>query len=185
MRQVRRVQDVRRPSPISRAIAAREDPPHFEEMPMNAFALRAAFGPAPDMHHAAGVAHRLRRPTPDAQRPSNGQPRGALRPVLLATALLAGALHPAHAGTVYYIDLTNAAPGAIVAFDVAQPGTERFHSVLPGHAPLPGDGAAATITVRKGDGGCLRDLRVRFADGRSRTHRNFDLCATPAVAFEL
>jgi len=109
---------------------------------------------------------------------------GAVRG-LLATAMLAGALHPAHAATVYYLDLVNASPSAVVAFDVAPAGSGRFHSVLSGHAPLHGDGAAATVAIRKGDSGCLRDLRVRFADGRLRTHRYFDVCRFPLLAFDL
>lgn len=150
---------------------------------MNAFALSAGFGPLTHSHDVAAAARLLWRWN-DARRLRSGAVRSALR-ALLAAALLATTLHAARAGTVYYVDLVNASPSAIVAFDVARPGSDRFRSVLPERAPLQGDGAAATIAIRKGDSGCLRDVRVRFADGRSRTHRYLDLCAAPALDFEL
>ncbi|NII53970.1 hypothetical protein [Luteibacter sp. SG786] len=40
--------------------------------------------------------------------------------------------------------------------------------------PLPGGRAA--VTVRLPEGGCLRDFRVTFADGTSRTYPGIDVC---------
>ena len=95
---------------------------------------------------------------------------------LLTAALLAAATSPTFAATVYYVDLINTSPSNIVAFDVAPAGSDRFHSVLPSNVPLHGRGTSATVVIRKGDDGCLRDLRVRFADGHVLTHRDFDVC---------
>ena len=98
-----------------------------------------------------------------------------MRKVLFA-AFLAGLSNLAAAGTVYYIDLVNTAASSITSFEVALPGSDRFHSILPGLMPLQGGGEPATIAIRKGDDGCLRDLRVGFADGRVLVHRDFNLC---------
>jgi hypothetical protein len=95
---------------------------------------------------------------------------------LLAAALLAAATSPAFAGPVYYVDLINTSPSNIVAFDVAPAGASRFHSVLPGNATLQGGSTAATVAIRKGEDGCLRDLRIRFADGHVLMQRDFDVC---------
>jgi len=94
--------------------------------------------------------------------------------VILAAALTV-ASSGASAGTVYYVDLVNTTTSSIVSFEVARTGSERFHALRLG-APLQG-GAGATIAIRKNDDGCLRDLRVVFADGRIVTHRGFDVCA--------
>jgi hypothetical protein len=91
-------------------------------------------------------------------------------------ALFAGISSPAFAGTVYYIDLINTATTSIVSFEAVLTGSDRYHSVLLGNTPLRGGGASATIAIRKGEDGCLRDLRVGFADGRVLTHRDFNIC---------
>jgi hypothetical protein len=95
--------------------------------------------------------------------------------VILAAAL-AMASSGVGAGTVYYVDLVNTATSNIVALEVARAGSERFHALRLDAAPLHA-GAAATVAIRKGNDGCLRDLRVVFADGRVVTHRGFDVCA--------
>lgn len=90
--------------------------------------------------------------------------------------LLAGLSNLAVASTVYYLDLINTAASSVTSFDIALPGSDRFHSVLPGQVPLRGGGESATITIRKGQDGCLRDMRIGFADGHVLMHRNFNIC---------
>ena len=92
------------------------------------------------------------------------------------SALTAVAATGAHAGTVYYVDVVNTAASDVVSFEVALPGSDRFHSVLLGSKPLHGGGDAATIAIRKGDDGCARDFRIGFSDGRVITHHGFNLC---------
>ena len=70
----------------------------------------------------------------------------------------------ASAGMVYYLDLVNTASVNVVSFEVAEPGSTRFHSVI--DKVLEGNGASATVAIRIGDGGCRRDMRIGFADGR-------------------
>ena len=81
----------------------------------------------------------------------------------------------AEAGTVHYVDFVNTSASDIVSFEVARPGSSRFHPVLGRNKRLPG-GAPATIAIRQDDDGCLRDLRMGFADGHVRIWRGFDLC---------
>lgn len=83
---------------------------------------------------------------------------------------------PAHAGTVYYVDLVNTAASDVVSFEVATPGSDRFHAARLGNTPLRGGGDATTIAIRKGEDGCTRDFRISFSDGRVVTHRGFNLC---------
>ncbi|TLY51993.1 MAG: hypothetical protein E6K53_05705 [Gammaproteobacteria bacterium] len=90
--------------------------------------------------------------------------------------LLAGLSNLAAADTVYYLDLINTAASNVVSFEVALPGSELFRSVLPGGAPLHGGGESATVTIHKGEDGCLRDLRIGFADGHVLMHRDFNIC---------
>jgi hypothetical protein len=101
--------------------------------------------------------------------------------------ILAAALTLASSGvsasTVYYVDLVNTAKSSIVSLEVARSGSERFHVLHLGAAPLQ-EGAAATVAIRKGNDRCLRDLRVVFADGRVVTHRGFDVCAQRSAGAE-
>lgn len=94
----------------------------------------------------------------------------------IAAVLLACASVSASAGTVYYVDLVNNDSSSIVALDVAPAGGARFQSVLPGNGPLRA-GAATTVALRSAGAGCVRDLRIGFADGRVATKRGVDLCA--------
>lgn len=93
-----------------------------------------------------------------------------------AAAALMLAASATSAATVYYVDLVNNAPSSIVALDIARTGSDHFHPLLRGNTTLPGAGAPSTVVIRLGDDGCLRDLRVRFADGHTATHRGFDVC---------
>jgi hypothetical protein len=96
-----------------------------------------------------------------------------MRAILAATLMLA--TNCVSAGTVYHVDLVNNATSSIVSLEVARAGSTRFRA-LRLDTSLPGGGASATVAIRKGDDGCLRDLRVGLADGRVLTHRRLDVC---------
>jgi hypothetical protein len=99
-----------------------------------------------------------------------------MRNILYAAALAAFS-NVATAGTVYYLDIVNTASSSIVSLGVARPGSERFHAILVDSKPLQGGGASATVAIRKSeDEGCIRDLRIGFADGRVLTHHDFNIC---------
>ena len=97
-----------------------------------------------------------------------------MKKALFALFAIAGS-QSASAGMVYYLDLVNTASVNVVSFEVAEPGSTRFHSVI--DKVLEGNGASATVAIRIGDGGCRRDMRIGFADGRVATHHDLDLCA--------
>jgi hypothetical protein len=99
-----------------------------------------------------------------------------MRTLVLLSLLAATASANAATSTVYYVNLVNNAPHSIVALGVAPSGSEHFVSALPGNAPLPGNGRESTVTIRGGDAGCLRDLRVVYSDGTTETHRDIDIC---------
>ena len=96
-----------------------------------------------------------------------------MRVILAATLILA--TNCVGAGTVYHVDLVNNATSSIVSLEVARAGSARYHVLHFGAAPLPGGGASATVAIRKGDDGCLRDLRVGLADGRVVMQRGLDV----------
>jgi len=93
----------------------------------------------------------------------------------IAAALLAGACVSASANTVYYVDVVNNDARSIVALDAAPAGSARFAPVLRGSDGVR-SGAAATLAVRVAGGGCRRDLRIRFDDGRIATKRDVNFC---------
>lgn len=97
--------------------------------------------------------------------------RACLVPLLLASA------NACAAGTTHYLDLVNTAQNSVVAFSVAPAGTNRFHALPLGDAPLHGGGDTATLAIRDNDDlGCLRDLRTAFSNGRVLIQKNFDVC---------
>jgi hypothetical protein len=101
--------------------------------------------------------------------------RNEMRTLILA-ALLSGAVS-AHAGdATHYINLVNTAADSIVAISIAPAGTNQFRGVpLAGNA-LHGGGDSATIAVAADGTGCLHDLRIEFANGRTLIQKNFDVC---------
>ena len=90
--------------------------------------------------------------------------------VLLFAAATAGA-----AETTHYLDLVNTAQNSIIAFSVAPVGSNRSHALPFGDQPLHGGGDSTTLAIR-GEGGCLRDLRTEFSNGRVLLQKNFDIC---------
>lgn len=97
-----------------------------------------------------------------------------MRAVLAASLILA--TNCVSAGTVYHVDLVNKATSSIVSIEVARGGSTRYHALHFAVVPLPGGGESATVAIRQGDDGCLRDLRVGLADGRVVTQRGLDVC---------
>lgn len=95
---------------------------------------------------------------------------------LVVFVLLAGLSNPAAADAVYYIDIVNTAPNNITSLEMALRGSNQFHSILPGNEPVHGGGESVTVAVRRGNDGCLRDLRVGFSDGRTLVHPDFNIC---------
>jgi len=75
-----------------------------------------------------------------------------------------------------YLDVVNTASNSVATFAVAPAGGTEFHEVPFGDRPLRGGGNSVTIALDQADGGCLRDLRLVFADGRVLVQKGFDVC---------
>jgi len=75
----------------------------------------------------------------------------------------------------HYLDIYNTAPSSVTAFESAPAGSGEFRAAELGERPLHGGGDSTTVAF-DGSGGCLRDLRIMFADGRTLEHKAFDVC---------
>lgn len=95
-----------------------------------------------------------------------------MRSALLALIVAMPAV--ADAGS-HYLDIYNTAPDRIVAIAVAAAGSGAFRDVALGGKALLGGGDATTIALQA-DGGCRRDLRLSFADGRVLEQKDFNVC---------
>jgi hypothetical protein len=97
---------------------------------------------------------------------------------LLVTILLAGASTVQAGETTHYIDFVNTAQDSVTSLSVAPAGTNRFHKVALAGDTLHGGGESMTVpVVADGNGaGCLHDLRIEFANGRTLVQKNFDVC---------
>ncbi|HEV2681440.1 MAG TPA: hypothetical protein VGV14_13130 [Rhodanobacter sp.] len=84
---------------------------------------------------------------------------------------------PAHAGgnrhAARHFDVVNATLNSVTALAIAPAGSEAFHDIALGE-PL--QGRLASITVDVPDGGCLRDIRVTFRNGRTLLYPRVDAC---------
>jgi len=103
-----------------------------------------------------------------------------MRSFLSIVPLVAGLLAApaARAGDItHYVDLVNTAKDSITSLSVAPAGSNSFHAMpLAGNA-LRGGGESTTIAVvAQGSAGCLQDLRIGFANGRTLIQKNFDVC---------
>lgn len=99
----------------------------------------------------------------------------AFAPMLAAMAfIVAGA---AHAGgdrrAARHFDVTNATLNSVTALAIAPAGSKAFHDIALGE-PL--QGGLNSIAVDVPYGGCLRDLRVTFRDGRVLLYPRIDAC---------
>lgn len=95
--------------------------------------------------------------------------RNILFGILAATPAVAGA-------QTYYVDVHNTAPSSLVSLAVAPAGSGSFRSLVIADRPVRGGGDSAMVAFDKNDGGCLRDLRFTFADGRVLLHKDFNVC---------
>ena len=84
---------------------------------------------------------------------------------------------PAHADAdrhaARHFDLVNATFDSVTALAIAPAGSDAFHDIELGE-PL--QGGLKSITVDVPDGGCLRDMRVTFNDGRALLYPRIDVC---------
>ena len=76
----------------------------------------------------------------------------------------------------YYLDIYNTAPSSIESFAVAPAGTQAFRDTALADGPVHGGGDSVTVAFDKADGGCLRDFRTRFIDGRVLIQNGFNVC---------
>lgn len=79
----------------------------------------------------------------------------------------------------HYVDVYNSARSSIVAFEAAPAGTGAFRPIVLADRPVQGGGNSVTIAFRSQDGGCLRDFRTTFADGRILLVKDYDVCRMP------
>lgn len=102
------------------------------------------------------------------------------RAAAIATTLAAVALlfsDPAHARgdrhAARHFDVTNASLNSVTALAIAPAGGQAFDDI-PLREPLQGGRTSITIDVPAG--GCLRDLRVTFRNGRVLLYPRIDAC---------
>ncbi|HEY0659903.1 MAG TPA: hypothetical protein VGD21_01055 [Lysobacter sp.] len=97
------------------------------------------------------------------------------RAAVLATLLLAVATHGAHAehASTRYFDLVNATHDSVTSFAVAPAGSDAFRELDLG-GPLRGGLTSTTVDIA--EGGCRRDFRVVFRDGRRLLYPDIDVC---------
>lgn len=95
-----------------------------------------------------------------------------MRAALLALIVAMPAV--ADAGS-HYLDIYNTAPSSIVAIAVAPAGSGKFRDIPLGGNAVHGGGDSTTVAVQA-DGGCLRDMRLSFADGRVLEQNDFNVC---------
>ncbi|HEY2397139.1 MAG TPA: hypothetical protein VGH81_14345 [Rudaea sp.] len=94
--------------------------------------------------------------------------RAALLALIVATPAVANAQS-------HYLDIYNTAPSSLVAIAVAPAGSGKFRDIPLGGNALHGGGDSTTIALQVDDG-CLRDLRLSFADGRVLKQSDFNVC---------
>lgn len=83
---------------------------------------------------------------------------------------------PAVAGAQsHYLNIYNTAPSSLVGIATAPAGSRAFREVPLGGKPVQGGGDSTTVAF-DGKGGCLRDLRLTFADGRVLMNKDFNVC---------
>jgi hypothetical protein len=84
---------------------------------------------------------------------------------------------PAYAGgnrhVARHFNVVNDTSNSVTALAIAPIGSETFHDIALGE-PL--QGGLTSITVDVPDGGCLRDIRVTFRNGRTLLYPRIDAC---------
>jgi hypothetical protein len=104
------------------------------------------------------------------------QPTRAVFITLLAAVIFLLA-DTAHAGggrhAARHFDVVNATSNSVTALAIAPAGSEAFHDIALGE-PL--QGGLTSITIDVPYGGCLRDIRVSFRNGRTLLYPRIDAC---------
>jgi len=90
----------------------------------------------------------------------------------------ASALAEAKPTPARHFKLVNATFDSVTALAIAPADDDGFHDIPLGQ-PLQGGLTAMTIDVPAG--GCLRDLRVTFRDGRNRLFPHVDVCRSSGL----
>lgn len=80
--------------------------------------------------------------------------------------------HAAGAPTQYF-NLVNASHESVTALAVAPAGSDAYARIELG-PPLRGGVTSTTVEIPDGD--CVRDVSVRFADGRTLSYPGIDVC---------
>ena len=97
-----------------------------------------------------------------------------MRAAVLATLLVATTAHAnAERAPTRYFDLVNASHDSVTSLAVAPAGSGAFRDV---ELDAPLRGGLTSTTVNLADGGCLRDIRVAFRDGRTLVYPDIDVC---------
>lgn len=103
----------------------------------------------------------------------------SIAPVALIAAVVATTAH-AQSGRIAgrYFEIINATYDSVTSLAVADAGGSDFHDVALGE-PL--RGGVTAITIDLPHGGCVRDLRVTFNDGRRLLYPAIDVCRHRAL----
>jgi hypothetical protein len=103
-----------------------------------------------------------------------------MRTAVLATLLIAATHAHAERTPTRYFDFINASHDSVTSLAIAPAGSDAFHEVDLG-GPL--RGGFTSITVNIDDGGCLRDFRLVFRDGRTAIYPDVDVCRHRRLRF--
>lgn len=92
---------------------------------------------------------------------------------LLVLLLSGGVLSLAQAASVHYVDVVNDSASNVTAMSATMDGM-RWEPLAVGYRSLQAN-SVTTLAVQH-EGGCRRDFRVDFVDGRRMTVQGFDIC---------
>jgi hypothetical protein len=92
---------------------------------------------------------------------------------LLVLLLSGGVLSMAQAASVHYVDVVNDSASNVTAVTATMDGM-RWEPLAVGYRSLQAN-SVTTLAVQR-EGGCRRDFRVDFVDGRRMTVQGFDIC---------
>ena len=80
---------------------------------------------------------------------------------------------PAATGQMHLFTVVNATLDSVTGLAMASARSDAFEEVTLGEALR---GGLASATVHVPDGGCLRDIRVTFLNGRTQVFPSIDVC---------
>jgi hypothetical protein len=101
----------------------------------------------------------------------------AMRPIqaaVIATLLLATTAHADAREINRYLDLINRAHDSVITLEIAPTGSDAFEEKPLGE-PLHGGGGSTTNEIA-GEG-CVYNMRLRFANGRTLIYKEVDMCS--------